>query len=256
MAFSESLKSEVKKKAYFSCCLCKSVGIEVHHIVPSEEGGEDTFENAAPLCPTCHEIYGANPAKRKFIREARDFWYELCSQRFMGGSQQLREIRDLIKDVASKRDLTDLKGEILAAISSSTAQDGMKHYSMSISKSPFGWSMRELLTYLLSQQYSGKKDRFKVLFSSVLWDTKELATYRKEFLNFFGEEIARQLCLHVEEETGINLDDAFTAEQFGKVLRYLHMWVPLLLLVRSGKVQTGLNRNGKIVFWVNSSHEA
>jgi len=73
MAFSEKIKLNVKKKSHFSCCLCQQIGIEVHYITPQSDGGKDTEDNAAPLCPTCHEKYGANPQKRKFITEARDY---------------------------------------------------------------------------------------------------------------------------------------------------------------------------------------
>ena len=69
VAFTELLKLSVKKRAHFSCCLCHSLGVEVHHIIPQENDGPDTEDNAAPLCPSCHEIYGANRQKRKFIRE-------------------------------------------------------------------------------------------------------------------------------------------------------------------------------------------
>jgi 5-methylcytosine-specific restriction endonuclease McrA len=54
------------------------MGVEVHHIIPQEEGGSDREENAAPLCLSCHETYGASSQKREFIREARDLWYEIC----------------------------------------------------------------------------------------------------------------------------------------------------------------------------------
>lgn len=81
MPFSEPLKTQVRKKAHSACCLCKSFGAEVHHIVPESEGGSDTQENAVPLCPSCYETYGANPQKRNFIREARNTWYEICENR-------------------------------------------------------------------------------------------------------------------------------------------------------------------------------
>ena len=68
MPFSEALKLSMKRRAHFSCCLCHTLGVEVHHIVPRADGGSDDEDNAAPLCPTCHETYGANPIKRKFIR--------------------------------------------------------------------------------------------------------------------------------------------------------------------------------------------
>lgn len=107
MAFSEELKLAIKKKAHFACCLCHTLGVEIHHVVPQAEGGPDTEDNAAPLCPTCHEMYGANPQKRKFIREARDFWYELCAIRYSGDSALLNEIAEHIEQTASKRDLED-----------------------------------------------------------------------------------------------------------------------------------------------------
>jgi len=105
MAFSETLKLKVKKRAHFQCCLCHALGVEVHHIVPESESGPDTDENAAPLCPSCHETYGANPDKRKFIREARDFWYELCLNRFPSDAHQLQTISDALRKVATKEDL-------------------------------------------------------------------------------------------------------------------------------------------------------
>jgi 5-methylcytosine-specific restriction endonuclease McrA len=76
MSFSEAVKTDVKRRTHFQCCLCRSLGVEVHHIVPQSGDGPDVEENAAPLCPSCHEIYGANPEKRKVIREARELWYE------------------------------------------------------------------------------------------------------------------------------------------------------------------------------------
>lgn len=86
MTFSEELKRRVRRRAHFKCCLCHQLGVDIHHIVPQAECGPDTEDNAAPLCPSCHDTYGANPVKRKFIREARDLWYELCNSRFAQGS--------------------------------------------------------------------------------------------------------------------------------------------------------------------------
>ncbi len=124
MGFSEQLKSKIRKKAHFTCCLCKTVGIEVHHIIPQEEGGPDTEDNAAPLCPTCHEIYGANPTKRKFIREARDVWYEVCETRFGSDAAQLQEIKSLLKQVVSYSDFVEFKNQLLSLLSSKA--DGLR----------------------------------------------------------------------------------------------------------------------------------
>jgi len=105
MPFNEQIKLSVKKKSHFSCCLCHALYMEVHHIVPQAEGGADTEDNAAPLCPSCHETYGGNPEKRKFIREARDFWYEICNRRFAGDSDRLQQISEAVEKSATKHDI-------------------------------------------------------------------------------------------------------------------------------------------------------
>jgi HNH endonuclease len=84
------------------------VGVDIHHILPQSEGGLDTEENAAPLCPSCHEVYGANPQKRKLIREARDLWYEICATQLAFGVSQLKDINDTLKNVVTKEDLQRL----------------------------------------------------------------------------------------------------------------------------------------------------
>jgi hypothetical protein len=118
MAFDETIKLFVKKNAHFACCLCHALYVEVHHIIPEAEGGLDTEDNAAPLCPSCHETYGANPGKRKFIREVRDFWYDLCSKRFAGDTDKLEEISNLVAKAATKDDVGNLSDRITAILES------------------------------------------------------------------------------------------------------------------------------------------
>lgn len=96
MAFSEELKLEVKKKAMFKCCRCQSIGVEVHHINPQHENGEDNFDNAAPLCPNCHTWFGDNPIKKKEIRQMRDNWYEVVEKMYSGPAS---EIFPLVKKI-------------------------------------------------------------------------------------------------------------------------------------------------------------
>jgi hypothetical protein len=81
MAFSEKIKLEAKQRANFSCVICREAFVEVHHIIPQSEGGDDTIENAAPLCASCHDRYGGNPEKRKQIRQMRDWSWEVCATR-------------------------------------------------------------------------------------------------------------------------------------------------------------------------------
>lgn len=81
MPFSESMKLEAKKRANFKCCICQAPFVEVHHILPQADAGADELDNAAPLCGGCHQRYGGNPELRKQLREMRDHWWAICSQR-------------------------------------------------------------------------------------------------------------------------------------------------------------------------------
>jgi hypothetical protein len=107
MPFSENIKRKVKERAHYRCCVCHNQwATEVHHIIPESEGGRDTEENAAPLCSNCHDLLGGNPDKRKFIRENRDFWYNLCDKSSPPDPEMIREIHEhLHKEVVTKTDL-------------------------------------------------------------------------------------------------------------------------------------------------------
>jgi len=104
MAFSEELKQKVRKRAHFRCCRCHQIGVEVHHIIPVKDGGEDTEDNAAPLCPNCHDMLGDNPTKRKSITEMRDHWYEICDKRY-GSPELMGQLAGQIQNLATKDDL-------------------------------------------------------------------------------------------------------------------------------------------------------
>ena len=121
MAFSETTKLSVKRKAHFACCLCRSVGIELHHIIPQADGGHDTEDNAAPLCPSCHETYGANPTKRKFIREARDFWYEICATRYASDVSRIDALQQMLQVLPTKTDMEQLIARLSGSSSASNA---------------------------------------------------------------------------------------------------------------------------------------
>ena len=120
MPFSEATKLVVKRKSHFSCCLCRSVGIELHHIVPQASSGPDTEDNAAPLCPSCNETYGANPTKRKFIREARDFWYEVCATRYAADASRIDTLQQMLQMLPTKSDMEQLISRASTARAAST----------------------------------------------------------------------------------------------------------------------------------------
>jgi hypothetical protein len=94
MPFSEKTKLLAKQKAAFRCCLCHKPFVEIHHIIPQSEGGADKLDNAAPLCASCHDLYGGNPEKRKTIRQMRDYWWNLIEKR----SKNITELFDLEKN--------------------------------------------------------------------------------------------------------------------------------------------------------------
>ena len=58
--------------------MCDEMPIDIHHIIPIRDGGDNKESNAAPLCPTCHRKWGNNPDHRKMISERRDAHYKKC----------------------------------------------------------------------------------------------------------------------------------------------------------------------------------
>ena len=56
MAFNKGEVEKLLADTGRRCCLCgKLHRVQVHHIVPREDGGGDEIENAIPLCPNCHD---------------------------------------------------------------------------------------------------------------------------------------------------------------------------------------------------------
>jgi hypothetical protein len=125
MPFNEDLKLTIRKKSHFRCCLCHNLGVEIHHIIPQAENGADTEDNAAPLCPSCHETYGANSTKRKFIKDARNFWYELCSKRYVTDPEALSQITEKLDNTASKSDLESITVTIAKLLEKKTRYNGL-----------------------------------------------------------------------------------------------------------------------------------
>lgn len=76
MSFPEKIKIDVLLKCKRYCCYCekyKGRDIEVHHIIQKANGGDDTFDNAIPLCYDCHsEIGSYNPNHPKGNRFRAD----------------------------------------------------------------------------------------------------------------------------------------------------------------------------------------
>jgi HNH endonuclease len=125
MPFSEALKLQVKKMADFRCCRCREIGIDVHHIIPQAEGGSDDINNAAPLCQNCHDRFGANPEKRKEIRQMRDFWYELVQERHYSDQSRFEKLNETLLKIqhtqtqaASKTEVDELRTVVINELKS------------------------------------------------------------------------------------------------------------------------------------------
>lgn len=87
MGFSTAIKQRVMIDTARHCCVChryKGIKMEVHHLKQKADGGDDTYENAIPLCFDCHADAGhfnnRHPRGTKFsvqeLLKARDRWYE------------------------------------------------------------------------------------------------------------------------------------------------------------------------------------
>ena len=83
------------------------MGLEIHHIQPKAEGGINTEDNAAPLCPSCHRSFGGNRELRSRIREMRDDWYKKCEVLFTNGSRP-NEVFNSIYETFSVEELERL----------------------------------------------------------------------------------------------------------------------------------------------------
>ena len=114
MAFTESLKLEVRRSAAFRCCRCHEIGIEVHHIIPQANNGPDDLDNAAPLGPNCHINFGGNTEKRKDIRQMRDWWYEVVKEKYHEGQEKWEKINDLILEIQNGhgKKMTELEAQL------------------------------------------------------------------------------------------------------------------------------------------------
>ena len=88
MSFSNKIKEEILVASARHCCVChrhKGVKVEVHHIVPKEQGGEDVYENAIALCFDCHSdaghYYAKHPKGTKFspseLRRHKEEWFKI-----------------------------------------------------------------------------------------------------------------------------------------------------------------------------------
>lgn len=227
MSFAESLKLKVRKRAHFRCCVCRSIGVEIHHILPTEEYGPDTEDNAAPLCPSCHELYGANPTKRKFVREARDFWYEHCLIQGTQTGLTTDDLSEALQSVATKSDIAEVKAQLASLLQQGIIMpEGADHEAF------VAVPIERFIRSLYDEDYFDSPDLYDVFFDSRSWyeqDSYDLLDRRALFLKLYGEETARRVCLVAIKSTGFN-PDGFTEDDLGKALHAVHVIVILVTL--------------------------
>ena len=87
MAFPNEVKIKALVACVRRCCICHKFcgnNMEIHHIRHHAKGGDDTFENAIPLCFDCHAEVGqydpthpkGTKKKKKELISHRDNWYK------------------------------------------------------------------------------------------------------------------------------------------------------------------------------------
>ena len=84
MGFSKKVADQALAACGRSCCICHvfcGTKMELHHIQPQSEGGNDDYENCIPLCFNCHADMG-KPSHYKGhgysateLKMHRDRWY-------------------------------------------------------------------------------------------------------------------------------------------------------------------------------------
>jgi HNH endonuclease len=91
MSFPQKIKDEIFVKCARHCCVChkpKGLNIEVHHITPKMQKGQDTFENAIALCFDCHadagHYFAGHPKGSKLspneLIKHKEEWFEIVQK--------------------------------------------------------------------------------------------------------------------------------------------------------------------------------
>lgn len=86
MSFPLQVREEALVSCGRYCSICHKfcgIKIELHHILPKADGGEDTFENCIPLCFDCHADMSSydhkHPKGTKYtteeLKKHRNNWY-------------------------------------------------------------------------------------------------------------------------------------------------------------------------------------
>ena len=220
MAFPEQLKVELRRRSDMRCCLCHALGIEIHHIIPECDGGPDTEENAAPLCPSCHDTFGANPEKRKFIREAKANWLAVCDRR-VSAVVDASSLLELLKRVATREDLRELRRDLTTAPGDGANWSIRTFAPSNPDKSqPLGQILAYLHCLPLDERVREKDENF--VYDAAFgypWSDQETELIKQRFIDTFGTATARRLCrLALHRHPLSRFGDGFTDEDFDDLM--------------------------------------
>lgn len=232
MAFTEKLKLEVKRAGHFCCCICHSSWVEIHHLVPQCEDGPDTFDNAAPLCPSCHEMYGGNPSKKKFITEARDLWYEICEKRYAPTGIALSEIKTLLAS-SLKEEFSDVKKILGVITKNETIADGK------------ALDESEIVHHLVARYH--KEYTPNIGFFNYFWIDEDLPEIRLKFQKRYGEFFFEIVCKYAMHVTKMDLNQ-FTEEELTETVNVLWISVILMCSLHDGDIEAHLRPDGEILW--------
>lgn len=235
MAFSEQLKLEIRRRSHHSCCLCKTVGIEIHHIIPQEEKGPDLFKNAAPLCPSCHETFGANPTKRKMIKEARDLWYEICDARYKSDEDRISELIENVSLLRKQSSIPEIARSVADEVIERLSREGLIQR-----QSGEGWPISKLLERIsqFEKEFPKLDHKSKEVTYAFLFEAKgdtsdknraEYNETRNKFIVTFGSYIARNICAFEMNRFKINWVKGVPETKLQKILGTTFMIMTFLL---------------------------
>lgn len=91
MGFSDAIRQQIFVRSARHCCVChkaKGLNIEIHHITPASEGGEDSLENAIALCFDCHadagHYFAGHPKGSKLsppeLKKHKEEWLKIVNE--------------------------------------------------------------------------------------------------------------------------------------------------------------------------------
>lgn len=159
MEFPPKIKEKARRAAAFKCCLChEKPCFHTHHLDPKK--GND-FENAVPLCVECHDLYGNDSYKRKFVQQARDFWYEYVEKTYPARSKEL----ELNQKIFEKLDELESK--------SISKEDMIKEIIPKITD-VMSKSVHDLLVFVEKEDYNRVIQAMSSLLSSATYTSGQL----------------------------------------------------------------------------------